>query len=318
MKSKINETNEKVFIENIPRLEWGKNTDNSFIRSCQLALNTLGEDYTYEFLMGISGAAFRLHFHPDWCPSSADATTGFDVSRVLFKSLGYKTELHKINDNNFDDIKDLYQKIIAQINMGIPIVAINLMSHTEWGIITGYLKNKPGILCRTYFDKTDEYTEAERAPWLSFFIGEKNKSQDEASLFKNSLEIAVQLAGTYKFEEYYSGFNAFDKWIVLLKVKPFKEHEVNLTIFNTLIDARQAAVRYLTLMKTKMKNGEQIINQYQKEVDLLKLARTNILPSFEDKAQNWTRDIVDQQIDILNQALQIEKEAIGLIKNEIW
>lgn len=99
MKTKLIETKDKVFIENIPRLEWGKNTDNSFVRSVQLSLNALGENYTYEFLMGISGAAFRLHFNPDWCPSSADSTTGFDVSKVLFKSLAYKCELHSIDDN---------------------------------------------------------------------------------------------------------------------------------------------------------------------------------------------------------------------------
>ena len=89
-------------------------------------LNAIGENYSYDFLMGISGAAFRLHFHPDWRPSSADATTGFDVSRVRFNSLGYQCELYKIDDNNFDDIKSLYRKIIEQINLGIPIIAINL------------------------------------------------------------------------------------------------------------------------------------------------------------------------------------------------
>ena len=152
MKPKTTESDDKIYIDNFPPLEWGKNTDNSFIRSAQLTLNSLGENYTYDFLMGISGAAFRLHFHPDFCPSSGDSTTGFDVSRVLFNSLGYKCELHSINDNSFDDIKDLYQKIIAQINHGIPVIAINLKVCPEWGIITGYLKNKPGLLCRTYFD----------------------------------------------------------------------------------------------------------------------------------------------------------------------
>jgi len=76
MRVPVTETVDSIFIDGIPRLEWEKSTDNSFIRSSQLALNALGEDYTYEFLMGISGAAFRLHFHPDWCPNSADSTTG--------------------------------------------------------------------------------------------------------------------------------------------------------------------------------------------------------------------------------------------------
>ncbi|MCK5135879.1 MAG: hypothetical protein KAR19_08855 [Bacteroidales bacterium] len=151
MKSQIIRKDQKVFIDNIPKLEWDKGTEISFVRSAQLVLNSLGENYSYNQLMGISGAAFRFHFHPDWCPSSGDVTTGFDVSRVLFKSLGYASELYAIDDNKFDDIRRLYQRIITQINNGIPIIAVNLKVCAEWGIITGYLENRPGILCRTYF-----------------------------------------------------------------------------------------------------------------------------------------------------------------------
>ncbi len=324
MKSGTVETKDKVFIANIPQLKWGENTDNSFIRSAQLSLNALGEDYSYEFLMGISGAAFRLHFNPDWCPSSADSTTGFDVSSVLFQSLGYKSELHSIDDNNFNDIKSLYQKIIAQINLGIPIVAINLKVCPEWGIITGYLKNKPGILCRTYFDETDEYSLAERAPWLTFFIGEKGQPLDDDVLFKNSLKIAVQLARTDEFGEHKSGYSAFSKWIkelkkrsVSIRTKIFAEYEVNLTIFNYLLDSRKAAVGYLASMNNKMKRANLVIDNYRKEVDLLEETQKNILPSFDSEPQSWTEDIINKQIDILTQISGVEKENIDLFEEEL-
>lgn len=324
MRTGVVETKKKVFIDNIPQLKWGDNADNSFIRSAQLSLNKLGENYTYEFLMGISGAAFRLHFNPDWCPSSADATTGFDVSRVLFKSLGYKCELFRIDDNSFKDIQSLYQKIITQINLGIPIIAINLKVCPEWGIITGYLKNRPGILCRTYFDKSDEYSLADHAPWLSFFIAEKDKTLDVDELFKYSLKIAVQLAKTVEYGEYKSGFSALEIWIEELKKhlttiesKKFEEHEVNLTFFNTLLDSRQAAVNYLESMNDKMKQGNLIIANYIREVNLLKNAQKNILPSFDSKPEAWTEDIIRTQIDILSQTLIIEKESIDLIEEEL-
>jgi len=324
MKSEVVETEDKVFIDKIPQLKWAEGTDNSFVRAAQLTLNALGEDYSYEYLMGISGAAFRLHFHPDWCPSSADSTTGFDVSRVLFKSLGYKSELNSIDDNNFDDIKSLYQKIIAQINLGIPIIATNLKVCPEWGIITGYLKNKPGILCRTYFDKTEEYSLAEHAPWLSFFVGEKGEAMNDDELFNNSLKIAVELAKTNKFDEYKSGYSAFKKWIEELKKQAeaiktfvFKEYEINLTIFISLLDSRKAAVGYLTLMKDKMKKGDLIIDKYKKEVELLKEIQRNNLPSFKATANSWTAEIINKQIDILTQILRIEKKTIHLFEEEL-
>lgn len=59
IKSKVIETNDKVFINNIPRLEWGKGNDISFVKSTQLILNTLGANYSNEYLMGISGSAFK-------------------------------------------------------------------------------------------------------------------------------------------------------------------------------------------------------------------------------------------------------------------
>ena len=324
MKSLVIEKQDKVFIDKIPRLKWGESADNSFIKSTQLSLNTLGGNYSYEFLMGISGAAFRLHFNPDWWPSSADPTTGFDVSRILFKSLGYKSELHSIDDYNFSDIKSFYQKIIAQINLGIPIIAINLKVYPEWGLITGYLKNRPGILCRTYFDESDEYSLAEHAPWLSFFIGEKGQPLDEDELFINSLKIAVQLAKTDEFGKYKSGFSAFEKWIEELKKqlastksKKFDEHEVNLTLFNCLLDSRQAAVRYLASMNEKMKKGNLIVDNYKKEVELLINTQKILLHSFESEPKNWTEDILNKQIDILTQVLKIEKEIIDLFEEEV-
>jgi len=323
MKSKVIETKEKVFIENIPRMEWGKNTDISFIKSTQLALNSLGENYSYEHLMGISGSAFRLHFHPDWCPSSADSTTGFDVSEVLFKSLGYNYHLYSIDDNSFKDIKSLYQKIITQINLGVPIVAINLKVCPEWGLITGYLKNKPGILCRTYFDETVDYSLAEHAPWLSFFIGEKSMSLKSKELFKNSLKIAVQLAKTDQFGDYKSGFSAFEKWIEELggyiNKNAFDNHEVNLTLFYYLLDSRQAAFDYLkaSLSAYELKNGDSILANYKIEIELLKKAQKDILPSFDSKPETWTKEIITNQINILEQVLLIEKGIINLIEEGI-
>lgn len=324
MKAALVETADSVFIENIPRLAFGKNRDNSFVRSSQLSLNALGEDYSYDFLMGTSGAAFRLHFHPVWCPSSADATTGFDVSGPLLRSVGYKGSIHSIDDKKFKHIKSLYKKIKVQINKGVPIVAINLKVCPEWGIITGYLKNKPGILCRTYFDESDEYSLAEHAPWLTFYIGEKGKQPVEDAVVRNSLKMAVLQARTEKFKEYKSGFSAFEYWIDELgKMKDsadeklLKERtEVNVTIFYILLDARWAAVNYLESVNAsgKFKIGGRIIDNYKTEVRLLNDFNSILLPSFQTEPIILTEDLAGKQIDVLSEALLIEKETIGLIE----
>jgi len=66
-----------------------------------------------------------------------------------------------------------------------------------------------------------------------------------------------------------------------------------------------------------MKRGDLIIDNYKKEVYLLKDLARNVLPSFDSKKKDWTKDIVNKQVDILSQILSIEKETIDLIEEEL-
>ncbi len=306
-------------------MRWGQNTENSFIRSAQLTLNALGESFTYPFAMGISGAAFRFHFQSDWCPSASDATTGFDVSKILFNALGYKTELMKINDESITEIQKLYKKIVEQINRGYPIIANNLKVCPEWGIITGYVKTKPGIICRTYFDEGEQYSLAEHAPWLSYFILEKEReSLDTKTLFHNSLEIAVKLTKTSYFGEYASGLKAFQIWIDQISKyiqhdKAFDQIQVNLSLINILMDARISAINYLGEMVNKfpINNGLTIINNYLKELQLLEELHTDILPGVDEHQSAWTSDILTRQIHILKGVMKLESENVELLQEAL-
>jgi hypothetical protein len=327
MESKITETKDKVFINNIPPMKYGEQMDNTFVRSMQLSLNAVGEKYSYDFLMGISGAAFRLHFDPKWCPSSVDATVGFDVSREIFISLGYKLKFVRINHNSFSDIKSLNEKIKVQIDLGRPIVAINLMGNMDWGIVTGYLKNEPGILCRTFYDKTTEYSLALRAPWLNFFIGEKKNGMTSDELFLNSLKTAVKLANTRKFEEYYNGFAAFEIWIRRLKsaVKSFNQKDlaqiiqIHFIILNTLLDARLSAVKYLSSrnIAAQFHNSEQIIENYRKIVQVLEVSSTNLDQHRNLDPEKQMAAIIQDQTETLARVYDLEKKTILLIKQVI-
>jgi hypothetical protein len=59
-----------------------------------------------------------------------------------------------------------------------------------------------------------------------------------------------------------------------------------------------------------MKRGDLIIENYKKEVALLKDLESNVLPSFDSKKENWTKDIINSQADTLNQVLSIEKKLL--------
>jgi hypothetical protein len=327
MISEIIETDEKKFIDGIPPMKYGENKDNTFVRSVQLSLNALGENYSYDYLMGISGAAFRIQFDPGWCPSSVDATCGFDVSHEIFKSLKYTARFKRINHNSFQDIKDLYSEIKTQIDQGKPIVAINLMGDMEWGIVTGYLKNEPGILCRTFNDESEEYSTARHAPWLTFFISDKKTDNTSDDLFSRSLEFAVLLARASKFEEYYSGFAAYEKWIEKI-FQLAKRHdsedikhtmEIHFILWNSLLDSRRAAFNYLVSADAdkKLISGDKIIGCYEK---ILGILENPPQLSGQDKSRDSSTGIsemIRNQAEVLNQAYLIEQEAIHLIEKEL-
>jgi hypothetical protein len=321
---RLKEDNDSVFIEGIPSMRFGQGMDCSFIRSVQLALQSLGDTCSYQYLMGISGAAFRIHFHPDWCPSSGDVTSGFDVSRPLFRNLGYNVESVAIDDNKFTDIKTFYGKITDHINRGVPVIAINLKACPEWGIITGYLKNKAGLLCRTYFDESDAYSRAERAPWLSMFIAGKQGStgRSDKDLPGIALRQALMLLGTDQFGEYASGISAYDYWIgELQEMQRGSERDrlarilkVNRMLLGILRDARRSAYNFLVeTLPEGFPNGPEITDKYRMLYRLLDDSLGNELPASEADPGQWTGGIIETQIGLLNRILELEREATGLI-----
>ena len=51
MKASVNDNGDQIYIENIPALKWKEERDTSFIESVQLTLNSLGVNYSYDYLM---------------------------------------------------------------------------------------------------------------------------------------------------------------------------------------------------------------------------------------------------------------------------
>ena len=319
----------RVFIESAPKLGWGTGKENTFMGALYSTLNSIGDEVTYEYLMGISGAAFRLHFHPVWCPSSPDATCGFDTSTVAFNALGYDTEALFVDANDKSLKEKMMEKIIPSIDDGVPVIAIDLIKVPDWGVITGYTNNGDELLCRTYYDNPDldEYSIAEKTPWSIFVIKKNNGRKDEKEVIMNSLKLAIALSKTESFEKYISGFAAYEYWIDgLLNETLYKDYskakekiQPNAWIYYSLLDSRKAAIRYLISIRNKIsiKELDKIIGNYRKVVELL-FDNLKYVPfpwQLEDK--QWNGEMRKQQAETLKEILSVEKEIVGLIENAI-
>jgi hypothetical protein len=51
------------------------------------ALKAMGEPFTYEQLMGMSGACYRLNFTEIWDWSATDALVAFDYNEAMYRAI---------------------------------------------------------------------------------------------------------------------------------------------------------------------------------------------------------------------------------------
>ena len=317
-------------VENVPRLASRQGRENTFIGALTGAANAMGDDVSYDYLMGVSGAAFKVHLcQPEWCPSAGDAGPGFNCATTAVEALGYVTETMFSNREKGDEVRKVREAVVRSIDEGRPVVAINLIRSDDWGVITGYADNGNTFLCRTYFDSGEEYAEADRWPWITVFIGERKKPPARKQLLKGSLELAVKLAKTRRFDKYLSGFAAYRNWALQLlqdaRFAPKKLQQAmqaNAFPYQILTDGRAAASRYLRSVASQFpaKSRQHVLDAagiYEQVVGALEAGRGNVPWPWGKKTLKWPKEQRQGQAETLKQVLALEKKAIAEIEKAL-
>jgi len=316
-----------VVVPNVELLQWGQGMDNTFMGALTVALRALGEDITYEYLMGVSGAAFKFHFHlPQWCPSSADATCGFDCTQPALEALGYSYR-SLFAEAGSPEAEQLRAAVVESIDRGTPVVAIDLIEVPDWGVITGYRGSGSEFLCRTYYDESAEYSLAKKQPWGLVIIDAKGERPARRDSVANSLQIAVGLAHTESFGDYASGFAAFERWIADLENESlFTQSEassgytrelVNAWVFYSLLHSRRVAADYLRFAAGEFEPaiGEHLTNAadiYEEMVQVLEEGRQFAPFAWElEEGATWNADMRHAEAGILRHALERERSAVN-------
>ena len=326
-----------VIIEGIGKLQWGKDMDNSFFGALTQIEELKGQKLSYNDLMVLSGYGIRTSFFESWCPSSVDATCGFDCGSEILTNLGYKYEYlflkgkEKLDANpelNAFEQDELIEKITSSIDNGWPVLAIDLIEVPEWGIVTGYQKNGKELFCRTYFDKSEGYEIAQKIPWVVLRIYDKEEL-DIAPLYKKALTLAEKLYETESFNGYTNGIKAIQTWIThlqneedILKQEPAVFTEIsfdNSWIYYCLADARAKTAKYLLEHKADFQLDEAMFTElcdiYNREADILMMGMQNTAPlEGNNDPQTWTPEMRTRQILTLEEFLNLEQKAMQLLK----
>lgn len=264
----------KCILPDIMPLAWGMQKDCTWAGALHAALTFMGKPCSYEQIMGMSGACYRICFTDIWDFSCTDALVAFDYAGPLFHALGltpvWANRLEK------EQRKKERYAIMQDIRDGKPVPAINLRVAPEWGLITGYLDNGRTFLCRTYFDseifekweKEDcqdkQITFEERGgylvndfwPFLIIHFGPETEKSSPCESVKTSLRILSESFRAEKSRGYYQGKHAYEAWIRSLSedsrfdITADRENaerrlSVNDNMLVNLIDARRSAAGYL-------------------------------------------------------------------------
>jgi hypothetical protein len=208
--------NNSLFIKGVPRITYGSERD-SFIMALRAVGQVLGRDLSYPMLKGFSASAFRLIFHPDWQRYSPDALCGFDHSGLALAVLGLCAAPLEISTQDPQAVARSRAAILASLKSGWPVLALHLMGYEDWGVIAGYREGGTRLLCRTPHDRSEELSENEHWPWLIYPISAVGPGLNPVAAIRNSLQVAVRLFETEKFEIYFSGKAAYAAWIAGLR-----------------------------------------------------------------------------------------------------
>jgi hypothetical protein len=320
-----------VVLKGVGKLGWDTGMSSSFIAALAVTADYLGMEKDYTYLMGVSGGAFRIHFHKDWCPSSPDATVGLDTGGEALKALGLGYEYHHLAGSvaPFGETEEVLTKaIMKSIDDGRPVLAIDLIEVPEWGVITGYQNGGSELLCRTYFDKQEGYSIAEKFPWVIVILTEENKPPSDEENYRNALKVALEVATTESFGDYYSGTAALEKWIERMNMDNFMAMKPdtfencmlsNAWIYSRLHDDRTYASRFLDDLAGQFPEHRvpllSLSTIYMEQVEILEGAAKNApFPYAIQQGDTWTGDMRGEEVKALKAVLEKEREAVKLLE----
>ncbi|MCL1952675.1 MAG: helix-turn-helix domain-containing protein, partial [Oscillospiraceae bacterium] len=251
----------RCVLPDIMTLEWDRGMECCWAGALYAALDFMGHSHTYEQIMGLSGACYRLNFTEVWDWSATDALVAFDYCSPLMKAIGYENvfcaRLPK------EERAAERERIMADLRRGKPVLGINLRVAAEWGVITGYGDNGKIFYCRTYFDKNDlnenkDYLETDNWPFLIQHFGKELEQPPALENLRASLRLLCESFEAPCERGYYQGRAAYERWIAGLRneklwTKSLKNKKddirrrlgVNESQLLNLEDARRCAAAYL-------------------------------------------------------------------------
>jgi len=315
-------------IDAMEAMETNEKTPNTTMAAFALALQTAGEELTYEYLMGISGSAFRFQLADGWSVTSTISHIGYETETNGLAAIPYEISVFTVEEGDIGGIGNARREIAASIDKGIPAV----YRLFEDGLIIGYDKAGETLLCvhpQRRLVPHGIFVE-ERWPSSVFVFGErKTQDNDIRKYYRRSLELAVDLFEKEKEEgKPLCGERAWSAWIEHLSddwlFKDGAKWIENWWLYLSLYSSRKCAGSYLQAIAKAFPDPvpDHLLRAAQLYETMAAKALLEPSPDVapcpfmanQAYAPEWSKESRLRQIDALKAALELERKAIQEIR----
>ena len=215
-----------------------------FASSLRACLAFMGEEYTYEYIMGTSGAAFRLLWNPSmWDGANVDvivmASDPLEPYHRAFEAVGRSCDISGNKDvrheaceqvrffDKYEDYDYFRNRIVESIGAkGRPVLALGVIGPPECCIITGYDEYGQVLIGWNYFQGMPEFNAGlefepsgcfRKRHWFKntpglIIIGEKQEKPPLGEIHRKALRWAIEVVRTPMVHERHNGLAAYTVW----------------------------------------------------------------------------------------------------------
>lgn len=310
-------------LQGVPQLGFGQGVDFTPIGALHAVLASLGLRATYEALMVLGGAAFKVHWNPDWTADAAHRSSE-DYVGLAAAALGFQVESHVDRD-----LGDVWGALTGSIDAGVPALACGIVPPEEFTVVAGYADDPRRVYLRTYFDSGPGYREARLEPWEGWLatasganalvvLQRVGRTRDEIPALREALERAVRHWNEAPIEPstieespgtsaMVAGERAYTQWGEAIRSLPADEAVLKAAAFasalnlTALISGRRGAVAYFEGAKgrivPKLHDLGTAADKFGRSAEALQDAATRIAYPFGLADDRSFLDVVERMAD---------------------
>jgi len=331
MKTSVHREGDRVWLEGVTG--WSVGDRESSVHAAQTTImQALGYPTSYDYLLGVSGLAFRMQVN-GFCGSSPHPSCGYMCLDNSMQALPWQMKGYGAKPEDTEKVKEIRQAVMASIDRGVPVQ----YGSEEDGVIIGYQKNGDEWVClHPYRDGGKKPFVEKEWPWgITVYTGPKDTLPAPRDLQVASLHQAVTMATTQKADGYDLGFAAWEAYIAQLKTLETADEKTrtgemqgNAWIYECLAQSRGVAARYLREIAAQYPPAA--ADHLRRAADLYDEMATRVLTDKEHSyiavapypwglkaGEQWQPAQIRQQVERLEKALPLEKAAIEEIQQAL-